>query len=87
MSVSALDQLKAYLGNTIRIRISDGRVIEGIFDCMDKDLNFILSSAVEYHNAQSDDFSKPHESSRNLGMAMIPGPHVVSCKVMKELST
>jgi small nuclear ribonucleoprotein (snRNP)-like protein len=49
MSSQSVDTLKTYLGKQLRIRISDGRVIEGIFQCMDKDLNFVLAGAVEYY--------------------------------------
>jgi small nuclear ribonucleoprotein (snRNP)-like protein len=42
------------LGNTIRILITDGRVIEGDFSCIDKDLNIILGTSVEYHGVKSD---------------------------------
>jgi small nuclear ribonucleoprotein (snRNP)-like protein len=45
----ALEQVKLLLGRIIRILISDGRLIEGEFQCMDKDLNFILGGAVEYY--------------------------------------
>ena len=47
--MTSLDKIKSLLGRTIRVRISDGRVIEGVFQCFDKDLNFILGSAVENH--------------------------------------
>ena len=48
-SSSALDKFKSFLGSVVRIRITDGRVIEGELQCMDKDLNFMLGSAVENH--------------------------------------
>ena len=42
------------LGNTIRILISDGRVIEGEFSCIDKELNIILATSVEYHGVKAE---------------------------------
>ena len=47
--MSELDKLKRSLGKTLRIKLDDGRVIEGEFQCMDKDLNFIVGGATEYH--------------------------------------
>ena len=44
-----LAELKLRLGKTLRIKMDDGRVIEGEFQCMDKDLNFIIGGATEYH--------------------------------------
>lgn len=46
---TALDKMRSLLGQTFRILISDGRLIEGEFQCLDKDLNFILGGAVEYY--------------------------------------
>jgi small nuclear ribonucleoprotein (snRNP)-like protein len=45
----ALEELKTLLGRNLRVLISDGRVVEGEFQCMDKDLNFILGGATEYY--------------------------------------
>ena len=42
------------LGKQIRVFISDGRIIEGEFSCMDKDLNLILSSSLEYHGIKEE---------------------------------
>jgi len=47
--MSCLEKVKSYLGKTVRIKISDNRVIEGEFQCMDKDFNFMLGGAIEYH--------------------------------------
>ena len=44
-----LSCLRARLGRRLRVLMDDGRVIEGEFQCMDKDLNFIIGSATEYH--------------------------------------
>lgn len=33
----------------VRVKVNDGRVIHGIFSCMDSDLNIILDTAVEYY--------------------------------------
>lgn len=46
---SAKDSLRQILGKTVRIVLLDGRVIDGSLECMDKDLNFILGSASEFH--------------------------------------
>lgn len=47
--MSALDNLKELLNTPVRVVLSDGRVIEGNLHCMDKDLNFIISDAQEFH--------------------------------------
>ena len=41
--------MKMLLGKPMRLVLSDGRVVEGELDCMDKDINFILRNTKEYH--------------------------------------
>ena len=50
--MSALEQVQGLLGKKLRVSISDGRVIEGDLQCMDKDLNIILGSAIEYYGIE-----------------------------------
>jgi len=72
-------EVQQYLGENIRIVLDDGRVIEGEFLCMDKDLNFVIGSAVEYHGMKEGEFDGNTEgvSQRALGSAMVPGDHIV----------
>lgn len=44
-----MESARQLLGLLIRVRISDGRVVEGELQCLDKDLNLVLGSAIEYH--------------------------------------
>ncbi|UXI15640.1 protein arginine N-methyltransferase 3 [Sarcoptes scabiei] len=55
----------------MRIKLSDDRIICGIFLCTDRHQNIILGSSFEYLNETDDD-------PRVLGLAMIPGEHIVS---------
>lgn len=52
MSGPATEALRAYLGGKVRVRIADGRLIEGELQCMDSGQNFILGEAVEYHGVE-----------------------------------
>ena len=49
----SLDELQTFLGQTLRVLLKDGRLIEGQFQCMDKDMNFILGNATEYHKVKT----------------------------------
>lgn len=40
------------LGKPIRVVLTDGRVIDGNLQCMDKDLNFIIGEANEFHGVE-----------------------------------
>lgn len=44
-----IEQVGGMFGKTLRARVSDSRIIEGEFECLDKDMNVVLSNAREYH--------------------------------------
>ena len=54
--MSSVELLQSYLGQVVRVRISDGRIIEGEFQCVDKDLNFIIGSAIEYRGVEDGNY-------------------------------
>ena len=78
----------AYLGKTLRVKISDGRVIEGQFQCLDKDMNLILCHATEYFGMGDASISEnPQDlglSSRSMGSAMVPGQHILNILVQED---
>ncbi len=53
----SLDYVQSLMGKSIRIIVSDGRIIEGDVSCLDKDFNFIVSNAVEYHDVGEGSFT------------------------------
>lgn len=63
--------LQSWLNRSFRVVISDGRIIVGTFLCTDKDANVILAMCSEYTKDGGGE-------SRNLGLIMIPGRHIVS---------
>ena len=84
-----LDELKSRLGKKVRVLLSDGRVIHGDFQCMDKDLNCIIGSAMEYHGMSNLMASGEETSdipSRFLGMAMVPGNHLLKIFCLQQKS-
>nr|XP_020467000.1 N-alpha-acetyltransferase 38, NatC auxiliary subunit [Monopterus albus] len=70
--------LEGLLNKNMRIRMTDGRTLVGLFLCTDRDCNVILGSAQEFLKS-TDMFSQGEP--RVLGLAMIPGHHVVSIEV------
>ncbi|XP_056431589.1 N-alpha-acetyltransferase 38, NatC auxiliary subunit [Gadus chalcogrammus] len=77
-SSSSRQKLEGLLNKNMRIRMTDGRTLVGLFLCTDRDCNVILGSAQEFLKS-SDMFSQGEP--RVLGLAMIPGHHVVSIEV------
>jgi len=73
--------LRRLLNNKLAISLTDGRTLVGTFVCVDRDANIILGSASEYPD------SEVVGDGRILGLAMVPGRHVVSIKVDKEIVT
>jgi len=67
--------LKSYLNKNMKIKLTDGRILIGIFLCTDKDANVILGSCAEHLNDETVD------EPRMLGLAMVPGRHIVSIHV------
>uniref|UniRef100_A0A4W5RV50 N-alpha-acetyltransferase 38, NatC auxiliary subunit n=1 Tax=Hucho hucho TaxID=62062 RepID=A0A4W5RV50_9TELE len=80
-SSRACQNLESLLNKNMRIRMTDGRTLVGLFLCTDRDCNIILGSAQEFLKS-SDSFSQGEP--RVLGLAMIPGHHVVSIEVESD---
>jgi small nuclear ribonucleoprotein (snRNP)-like protein len=73
-----VQKIKAMMGRTLRCHLSDGRVISGSFDCVDKHRNIILDRASEIK-----DIDDP-KSTRSIGYVLIPGQHLVKCELLVE---
>ncbi|KAK2176171.1 hypothetical protein NP493_677g00002 [Ridgeia piscesae] len=61
----------------MKIKMTDGRVLIGVFVCTDKDRNVILGSCNEYLGEPEEDKEEP----KTIGLAMIPGHHIVSIEI------
>lgn len=77
-------KLESWLNKSMRIEMTDGRVLIGIFLCTDRDRNVILGSCAEYLQIENEETV---EEPRVLGLAMVPGHHIVSIAIDKELSS
>lgn len=77
-------KLRSWLNKSLRIDMSDGRVLVGIFLCTDRDANVILGSCTEYLPEdvnEEPNASAPIEEPRMLGLVMVPGKHIVTVSV------
>ncbi|XP_019713976.1 N-alpha-acetyltransferase 38, NatC auxiliary subunit isoform X1 [Hippocampus comes] len=79
---AAREKLQRLLNKNMRIRMTDGRTLVGLFLCTDRDCNIILGSAQEFLKSK-DTFSQGEP--RVLGLAMIPGHHVVSIEAEADI--
>ncbi|XP_030402147.1 N-alpha-acetyltransferase 38, NatC auxiliary subunit [Gopherus evgoodei] len=77
----ARHKLETLLNRNMRIRMTDGRTLVGCFLCTDRDCNVILGSAQEFLKASD---SLAASEPRVLGLAMVPGHHIVSIEVELE---
>jgi small nuclear ribonucleoprotein (snRNP)-like protein len=73
-----LDLLRTLLNKRLTIKLTDDRTLVGVFLCVDRDANIIIGSASEYSDDQL------NGEARVLGLAMVPGRHVVSIQCEKE---
>ncbi|XP_001198253.2 N-alpha-acetyltransferase 38, NatC auxiliary subunit [Strongylocentrotus purpuratus] len=71
-------RMESWLNQPMRIQMTDGRTLVGTFICTDKDRNVILGSCEEYVNPPD---SPEKEEPRVLGLAMVPGQHIVSIEI------
>ncbi|XP_053379233.1 N-alpha-acetyltransferase 38, NatC auxiliary subunit-like isoform X2 [Mercenaria mercenaria] len=77
--------LRSWLNKSMKIQMTDGRTLIGIFLCTDSERNVILGSCEEY--LKPPDHVEKKEEPRILGLAMIPGHHIVSIHVDEDRGT
>lgn len=77
-------KLRSWLNQLLRITMTDGRVLIGMFFCTDRDANIILGACSEYLPEEMDIDGitvKEIEEPRLLGLVMVPGKHIVNISV------
>ncbi|EGD73292.1 hypothetical protein PTSG_05008 [Salpingoeca rosetta] len=77
----ARSMLKGLLGKLVRVGVSDGRIVQGVFSCVDNGCNIVLTHANEWKGPPitgADAWPKDDELEfrRPIGLVMIPGDHV-----------
>ncbi|KAK3609258.1 hypothetical protein CHS0354_006183 [Potamilus streckersoni] len=72
------NKLEKWLNKSMKIQMTDKRTLIGIFLCTDRDCNVILGSCEEYITHPVEEAK---EEPRVLGLAMVPGQHIVSIHV------
>ena len=55
-AVELEQQVVGMFGKILRARVTDSRVIEGEFQCLDKDMNVVLAGAREYHSVEDGEY-------------------------------
>lgn len=73
-------KIREWLNKTVKVQMSDKRVLIGVFLCTDRDANIILGSCAEYLPGEDEDELSSDEP-RMLGLVMIPGRHIVSIHI------
>lgn len=66
--------LESWLNKTLKIVMTDNRTVVGVFLCTDSDANVILGQCREYLKPFE---QHTNEDPRMLGLAMVPGKHIV----------
>ncbi|XP_065564735.1 N-alpha-acetyltransferase 38, NatC auxiliary subunit-like [Artemia franciscana] len=72
------EYIRSLLNKSMLIQTTDGRTFIGSFLCTDKESNVILGSCMEYRPGDENLDEEP----RSLGLAMVPGKHIV--KMMSD---
>lgn len=78
--------MRGLLQSTIRVTLSDGRVVTGTYQCLDEHLNFILQDATERRMVKERSGAETVEKqqTRSLGLVMLPGKHVVKVEAKER---
>jgi len=64
--------MEKYIDKIVRVKITDGRVIEGQLKCIDNDLNMILLDSFTVSDNQP------------VGTVLVPGEHLIHCHLRVE---
>ncbi|CAD5115724.1 DgyrCDS4667 [Dimorphilus gyrociliatus] len=65
----------------MRITLTDGRILIGVFLCTDRDQNIIIGSCAEYLNEEEERLKSTKDDQRLLGLAMVGAKHMVSIQI------
>jgi len=68
--------LRSWLNKNMKVEMSDGRFLVGIFLCTDRAGNVIIGSCNEYTSDPDKEDIEHSAEARILGLAMVPGHHV-----------
>ena len=75
---SVVERVKGMMGRQLRVHLTDGRVVMGLFDCVDKQGNVILDRALEWKSLAE------LETERSVGYVLVPGKHIVKAEIEDE---
>ena len=71
----AILDVRALLGKPLQVHVSDGRVIKGIFNCLDAHANILLREAEEISGER-----------RVMGMVLISKRHIVRAEAQRGVA-
>ena len=73
-----MEKVQSWMGRRLRVHMTDGRVVTGLFDCIDKHGNVILDRALEWKSATAP------ETERPIGYVLVPGKHITKAEIQDE---
>jgi len=62
----------SFLAQTLRLTVSDGRVVQGCLEAVDRERCLVLSSASDCTDERVPVY---------LGVVVVPGAHIVKCEM------
>ena len=76
------DAVRRLLDRTLRVELTDGRVLVGTFTCFDKQRNLLLTETRESRVVPGTG-DAPDRAERHIGLVLVPRKWVNSCHVLE----
>ena len=73
-------EVTSWMGSRARVVVTDGRILIGTLECIDKDRNVLLS-ACDVYRVRKRGEADEEEEKRLLGLACIARKHLVSLEM------
>lgn len=83
----SIDAVRGLLDSTLRVTLTDNRVLVGKFSCFDKQRNVLLNETVEQRYTDGDTVPTPPRApdfERHLGLVLVPRKHIVAVHALED---
>ena len=81
LEAAAVAGARELLDGALRVTLTDGRVVVGVFTCFDTQRNVLLADCQETQQGEGADMAG--QTKRHLGLVIVPREHIVACHAVE----